>query len=116
MNDNTPVEVWPLATFLAEEMEERGWKTEDIAARMNTGAGFGRDLLMFNLCMCVHRENLLIDDRTFSGIARAFDACEDYLRNLDAIWRKYPAARVAWECPDKFFGAESRRAFILPVP
>jgi hypothetical protein len=115
MNGRSPVEVWPLASFLADEMQARGWKAEDVAARMVTADGFGHDLLSLNLVLCVHKDSLVIDDETFEALARSFGVSSDYFRRLDTAWRGNPSARVAWECPDELFGLESRRALIRSV-
>jgi hypothetical protein len=116
MTDRAPAEVWPLACHLAEEMQARGWMAEDVAIRLKTGDGFVRDLMALNLLLCVHRDKLLVGDKLFSGLARAFDVDEQYFRKLDSVWRENPSKRTPWECPEELFGAASREALAQICP
>lgn len=110
-----PAQVFCLAEYLYDEMKERDWKIEDVAVRMQTSRDPAKDLLIFMLVMCVHRDGVLIDDETFDGMAHAFDVSPGLFRNLHAEWLKWPDRRVAFECPDDIFGPISRRAFIHEV-
>lgn len=118
MTAHTPVEVFPLAEMLADEMIERGWQTEDVALAMGpqTEEQFAKDLLAVNLLMCVQKDKLLIGDRLFAGLAKAFGVDEQYLRNLDQAWRQHPDRRSPFTPPDSLFGPISRRALIHVVP
>lgn len=109
-----PAEVFPLASFLADEMEARGWTTTDAAIRMGGAAAHqvSMDLLCLDLLMCVHEDTLLVGDHMFTALAKAFDVPEQFLRNLDEIWRKWPAKRVSFTPPEALFGPVSRRALI----
>lgn len=120
MTATTPAglaEVFPLAEHLADEMIARGWNTFDVAARMGgvTAKEIGMDLLIVDLLMCVHDDNLLIGDEEFHKLARAFDVSEEYLRNLDKVWRDHPDRRSPFTPPESLFGPVSRRALIHVV-
>lgn len=96
----TPAEVWPLASYLADEMAAREWTVWDVAARMSDRYSRGVNALALNLLLCVHEDGLLVGDDLFSGLAAAFGVNEQFFRNLDVAWRKYPDRRVPFECPE----------------
>lgn len=111
-----PAQVFCLPEMMADEMKARGWRTEDVAARMGTPKGAGIDLLTLDLFMGLYAEKgLLMSDDFFAGLARAFDISEQYFRNIHASWLKYPDRRAVFECPDELFGPISRRQMIHPV-
>lgn len=113
--ERRPASVWPLGCHLAEEMEARGWTTDDVLRRMPTVVP-DRDLLAFMLILCVHEDGLLIGDRLFYQIATAFDVSEEYFRRLDKVWRDNPQAREAFECPDSLFGPIARATLDTEQP
>lgn len=96
--DREPVEVFPLAQYVAEEMEARGWTANDVAARM--GGDYATNAFVVDLLLAVHEDKLIVDDDTFAGLSRAFGVSEQYFRNLDAVWRKWPDRRSEFECPE----------------
>lgn len=100
-------EAFPLAEFLVDEMNERGWKSADVAARMGNARGYGMDAFCFELVLANDDDKCFIDDETFAGMARAFDVSEVLLRKLDEIWRSNPNRRVAFEAPAELFNAGS---------
>jgi hypothetical protein len=117
MSDRKPAEVFCLAELLCDEMQARGWTTEDVAmAAGGTADEFAKNLLAIDLIMCVHKDKLLIGDRLFGVLARAFDVNEDFFRNIDKAWRDNPDRRSPFEPPDSIFGPISRRALIHAVP
>ncbi len=103
-----PIEVYPLAEFLCDELQARGWTTSDFAARMDNGREYYRNKVIADLVLAVHKDGLLIDDETFDGMARALDISSEMLRNLDAKWRDWPDRRVSFECPESVFGTDVR--------
>jgi hypothetical protein len=113
-----PAEVFPMAEFIADELTVRGWKTEDAAIRMggSNEKEIAVDLLSLDLLMCVQDDKLLVSGFLFSGLARAFDVSEEYLRSLDRVWRENPSKRAQWTCPDNLFGPVSRRALLHSLP
>lgn len=114
--DFVPAEVFPLAEFLSDEILARGWTTTDVALRMGgTDEEIARNLLVVDLVMCVHRDGLLMSDKTFADLARAFEIEEHVLRSLDEAWRKWPDQRSEFTPPEAIFGPISRRALIRAV-
>jgi hypothetical protein len=110
-SERVPAQVFCLAEFLCEEMEARGWRTEDVVARMSADADeFVVNLLALDLMMCVQDDKLLVGDRQFAGLAKAFGVSEEFFRNLDDMWRKRPDRRAPFSPPDSIFGPISRRA------
>ena len=105
---NEPAEVYPLADFLCDELQARGWTTSDLAGRMDNGRDYPRNKVIADLLMAVQKDGLLIDDDTFEGIATALDISAEMLRNLDATWRKWPDRRADFQCPESIFGADNR--------
>jgi hypothetical protein len=105
--ERRPASVWPLASFVCEEMQARGWNTDDVAMRMGsaTDEEFGTDLLAFGFLMSVQDDGLLIGDEMFRKLSLAFGASEDYFRNLDSAWRNAPPdRREPFDCPDEIYG------------
>lgn len=105
-----PVEVWPLASFLCDEMEARGWQTQDVAVRMGgkTSDDMAHDLLELDLIMCVQDDKLTIGDETFLKLSQAFGVSAECFKNLDAKWREWPDRREPFEPPDSIFGEISQ--------
>ncbi|ADJ22975.1 hypothetical protein Hden_1161 [Hyphomicrobium denitrificans ATCC 51888] len=99
----TPAEVFPLAQYLAEEMEARNWTCSDVAKRMQTPSGYSLDCFRIEILLAVQDEHLIIDDELIAGLARAFGVSNEFFRNLHQIWLDNPAARVAFRCPEGLF-------------
>ena len=118
MNDERiPAEVFPLAELLGDEMEARGWTTDDVALRMGGDENIiARNLLAFMLLLSVQREGLLIGDAMLDNLTKVFDIDATFFRNIDSAWREAPADRRRYYSPpDELFGPISRRAFIRAV-
>ncbi len=119
---SVPVEVCPLAMFLCEEMEARGWKTDDVAIRMGgaTVSDIARDLLAFNLIISVQSDALILRDEDFDALSLAFGVSAEMFRNLDKAWRNHPDRRAAFTPPESIYGPASRRSMLRvvsrPVP
>ena len=111
--DRIPAEVWPLAYFLCEEMEARKWTTTDVAVRMGGSAeAMALNSVIIDLLMCVQKDNMIIGDDLFAGLAKSFRVTEQLFRNLHETWLKWPDRRVPFDPPDHIFGA--RAVFSLP--
>jgi plasmid maintenance system antidote protein VapI len=110
-----PAEVFCIQLYLADEMAERGWKTEDVAARMKTSRGAAMDLLCIDIIMCIPDEKLRIEDDFFDGLGRAFDVSPEMFKNMHATWLAHPTKRVPFDVPDDLFGPASRRAMMRIV-
>jgi len=95
MNGAQAVEAFPPASYLAEEMEARGWGAADVAARMGGETAYerGLDLLVIEMMLALgHRDNVLTDDKTCHKLARAFGTSPEFWLNLEKYWREWRAA------------------------
>ena len=110
-------EVFPLAEFLYDEMKARGWQTQDVVIRMGTSDvhEIAVDLCSLDLLMVVQSDNLIVGDKLFAKLAKAFDVSEQMLRALDGAWREFPERRSPFDCPEDVFGPISR-ASVRPRP
>lgn len=117
-NERIPAEVFCLAELLSDEMQARGWRTEDVAARMSgTVDELARNLLAMDLLMCVQKDGLLVGDRMFDALTEVFGVDPMFFRNIDRAWREAPPdRRQPFTPPDSIFGPVSRRAVIRAVP
>jgi hypothetical protein len=104
--DYDPAAVSPLAEYLCDEMQARGWTTDDAGSRM--GGDISLNILMVSLIISVQDDRLIIDDKTFDGLATAFDVDPDLFRNLDAAWRRHPDRRTSFTPPESVFGPITR--------
>ena len=96
-----PVQVFSLSEILADEMIARGWTASDVANRMSDRKQYGIRYLAFQLLLAVQNEKIIIDDETFSELARVFEVSEQFFRNVHLEWTKWPDRRAAWECPEE---------------
>ena len=106
---DAPAEVFCLAEYLCEEMQARGWNTEDVAVRMGTPGGVAMGTFRMDIIMAVQDDGLIIEDEIFDGLARAFSVSPEFFRNLHDQWKRYPDRRSAFECPEEIF---SRTAWV----
>lgn len=93
-----PVAVWPLASYLAEEMVARQWKATDVATRMH--GDYGRNIIVLNLVLAVQDDKMILDRDLLQNIARAFDVSPEFFSNLHETWLRWPSARQPFECPE----------------
>jgi len=96
--EQIPAMVFPMTEYIADEMAERGWTTVDVVKRMEGQRDFMFRLMAFDILMVVYgsertKSEVLVNDETFAGLARAFDVSEELFRNLDAVWKKHPDRR-----------------------
>lgn len=92
----------PLAYFLAEEMDARGWTSVDVALRM--AGDYSVNIFAFELGMSVHEDGLLWGD-LLDQVAAAFDLSSEMLTVLDKQWRNNPKGRVAFLCPERLLAS-----------
>ncbi|MDB5531584.1 MAG: hypothetical protein JWR51_4687 [Devosia sp.] len=100
-----PVEVFSLAQYLGEEMDERGWTSWDVAARMG-GKDLSLDALTVDILLAVQgvpREKVVIGADMYRQLERAFGVSEGFLEALNAAWERYPDRRAAFEAPEDLF-------------
>lgn len=109
-----PAEVFHPSEYICDELEARGWTTLDVAKRMKTSRAWAHDLFCIDLYLCVHDDNLFLDDETCEGLARAFDVSPQLFRNLDTSWRKWPDRRSPFTPPESIFSDVSRSMLRVP--
>lgn len=93
-----PVEVWPLASHLADEMDARGWTCVDVARRMP--GDYRRNIAFINLVMAVQDPKILLPKDQAADIAAAFNVSPQYISRLHDAWLRWPNARQSFECPE----------------
>lgn len=105
MDMREPAEVFPLAQFVGEEMEARGWTSADVAFRMGfkDETDFGLKCFEVDLFLAVQEDGLILPPAFLDGLARAFGVSETFFSNLHEVWRRYPDRRVPYEPPDYLF-------------
>lgn len=92
-------EVWPLASYLAEEMQARDWTCVDVAQRM--GGDYRMDIGVINFFLVVPPEKLVVDLKLIAALAQAFGMSPGYLHNLHQFWIDNPLGRQPFECPEE---------------
>lgn len=98
-----PVEVFCLGSYLAEEMEERGWTSTDVGMRMGGGTAdeHSINILTVDLILCCSiKENMVTAPDTYRALERAFGVSDGFFERLDSGWHKYPDRRAPFEVPD----------------
>lgn len=102
--ERVPVEVFCLASFLAEEMEARGWTSVDVGVRMSaddiSDSEISKNILVVDLLLAVQDDNMVITPQTYRELERAFGVSDGFFERLDAPWHKYPDRRVPFHAPD----------------
>jgi hypothetical protein len=97
--DHVPAEVFPLAEYLADEMQARGWTAVDVARRMP--GDYAINIGVVNLTLAIQDDGLLFDGVSLQGLAAAFDVDPAFFANLHAVWLRYPNARAEFKCPEE---------------
>ncbi|TXH08616.1 MAG: hypothetical protein E6R03_17870 [Hyphomicrobiaceae bacterium] len=93
-----PTVVHRLGQFLGEEMEERGWTSFDVAARM--GSDMAVDALFVDMVLVIDRPNAVISVHDYRRLEKAFGVSEGFFERLDADWRKQPDRLAPYSPPD----------------
>jgi hypothetical protein len=105
-DERVPAQVFPLAQYLAEEMDERGWTAGDVGIRMGgkTLEEHGKNILVVDLLLAVTNDDrLVISPELYRELEAAFGVSEGFFERLDEGWRKYPERRVTFETPEHLF-------------
>lgn len=97
--DHVSAEVFPLAEYLADEMQARGWTAVDVAHRMP--GDYAINIGVVNLTLAVQDDKLLLSEETARDLAAAFDVDPTFFANLHAAWLRYPNARTEFKCPEE---------------
>lgn len=93
-----PAMVWPLADYLAEEMDERGWTCVDVARRMP--GEYSSNIGVINVVLACCQKEFIVSKDLAKRIATAFDVSPQYILKLHQVWTENPAARQPFECPN----------------
>ena len=101
-----PLEVYPLAFFIHEELQAREWTVDDLALRMGPLSEYGMNHLMVDLMLSAHREKLIFKDEFLADVAHALGVSPAMLRHLDDQWRAWPDRRQDFEPDDAIFGSD----------
>lgn len=84
MSGRTPAQVWPVSSFVIEEMEARDWTIDDLHRELG---GDPVTCCAVDLLLAVDDKNLILDEETAQSLGRAFNVSGRYFINLDRIWR-----------------------------
>jgi HTH-type transcriptional regulator/antitoxin HigA len=82
-------EAFAPGSYIAEELEARGWTASDLAIRMGgaTIEEMAKDQLVVELFIAVHDPKLVLDTATARKLAEAFGTSTMLWLNLDAGYR-----------------------------
>jgi hypothetical protein len=100
---NEPVEVYCLGSYLAEEMEERGWTSVDVGMRMGGKSVDEHSMNIFivdTILCCSATETMVIGADNYRALERAFGVSDGFFERLDSGWHDFPDRRVPFEVPD----------------
>jgi hypothetical protein len=92
-----PIEVWPLASYIADEMQARGWTAVDVANRMS--GDYPHNVCEVNLMLAVQSDNMILDN-LIPRVALAFGVSPEYFHALHRGWLRNPSARQPFTCPE----------------
>jgi len=98
MGKAPPIEVFPLAFYLVEEMIERGWTATDVAERM--GGEWDHDIIVINLILAVQADSMIIDSDLILQLSKAFGLSPQFFKKLHSQWVDNKEIRAAWGCPE----------------
>ena len=79
-----PGPAFPVASFIADELEARGWELSDLSSR------FAPDpiaVLALDMLMCVHAKGALVGDEMAGQLGRALGVSPRFFVALDAAWQ-----------------------------
>ena len=86
MPKRIPAEVFHPGEFIQDEMDERGWTTSDVAARMPGDPEV--NLLALDIYLSVRDRGVLLDRKMAEGLGVAFGVSAQLFINLDDAWRQ----------------------------
>lgn len=84
MTERKPAEVFPPGEFIREEMQQRGWSSLDVHAKL------GNDPVRccaFDLAAYAEDKELILDRATAEDLAFLFGGTPGYWIKLDHAWR-----------------------------
>lgn len=102
-DERAPAEVFPLGQYIGDEMEAREWNSMNVALRMGSEEDYSKNALIVEFILAAPDEKLIIDDRTFADLSRAFGVSPQFFKNLHTSWLKWPDRRQKYEAPEILF-------------
>lgn len=82
-----PADVFPVTTFIQEELDERGWTWEYLASQM-PGDDAVNQLAVGILRDGGDSKGLLLGDYLADELSRLFGSSKEYWLNLDEAWQR----------------------------
>lgn len=103
--DDIPVEVFPLAQYLGEEMEERGWTSWDVGLRMGgeTDEEVSKNAFVVELILSVLDGSLKWTPELYRQLERAFGVSDGFFERLNQPWLQHPDKRAGYDAPDHLY-------------
>jgi hypothetical protein len=98
MTNHAPAEVWPMASFIADEMRHRMWTAVDLAKRMP--GDYEKNIVLVNLVLAVQSDGMIIDRAVTEPISKAFGVSPEFFESLHETWLRWPDRRNDWSCPE----------------
>jgi plasmid maintenance system antidote protein VapI len=84
MTRRDPVEVWPPAAYIEDELEERGWCLDDLLAKASPD----------DVAVAAVMEGQRMTRRAARALADVFQTSVELWLRLDAVWWEWLALRV----------------------
>jgi len=97
-----------IAELIEDELRERGWDRDDLAAKMDphaTPQDWAITRCALDFLMEVRCPNLLIDNKSSEQLGRAFDVDSRFFQNFHNLWRE-----VQPQCEKRCFRSRRRAA------
>jgi len=79
--------VFPVGSFVLDEMQERGWSIEELTRRMD---GKPETQLTLELLICAPTKGATLDEKTAELLAAAFGTSKELWQKLDEQWQQNP--------------------------
>lgn len=87
-----PAEAFPVGSFIAEELEARGWSVADLAARMP--GNFIRNALVLQVIIIVRSPTLTLGSMA-EKLAGAFGTSPEFWHGLEKQYRDWHRRKVS---------------------
>ena len=81
----TPATVFPVGSFILDEMQERGWSIEELGRRMGCDI---RDELAVELLIHAPTKGATLGEHTAKLLAKAFGTSKELWLKLDETWQQ----------------------------
>lgn len=103
-DERGPAQVFSIAECLGDEMQARGWTTDDVAARY-TADPFDIPMAAFEIALLISVTKMgPLSKGCAERLSRAFDVSAEFFLNIDAVWQRWPDRRSPYSAPNELFG------------